>query len=66
MTSTTTAMPAGVTPIIVTETGAGGYQVEVRVGAHRFLADEPEAVGGLASGPNPMSCLAPRSAPAPC
>jgi putative redox protein len=57
MASATTATPAEVTPVIVTETGGGGYQVEVRVGANSFLADEPEAVGGLGSGPNPYELL---------
>jgi putative redox protein len=48
---------ADVQPVIVTETGLGGYQVEVRVGASTFLADEPKAVGGLGSGPNPYDLL---------
>jgi putative redox protein len=55
MVSTPTA--AGVEPVIVTETGLGGYQVEVRVGTSSFLADEPKAVGGLGSGPNPYDLL---------
>jgi putative redox protein len=44
-------------PVVVTETGLGGYQVEVRVGDSSFLADEPVAVGGLGSGPNPYDLL---------
>jgi putative redox protein len=41
----------------VSETGAGGYQVEVLTAAGRFLADEPEDVGGLGSGPTPYELL---------
>jgi uncharacterized OsmC-like protein len=41
----------------VSETGAGGYQVEVATAAGRFLADEPEDVGGLGSGPTPYELL---------
>lgn len=44
-------------PVIVTETGLGGYQVEVHVGTSSFLADEPVAVGGLGTGPNPYDLL---------
>ena len=52
----TTSEPA---PKVVTvrETGQGRFQQEVSVGAHRFLADEPVAVGGLDSGPNPYDLL---------
>ena len=42
----------------VEETGVGGYQVEVGIGAARFLADEPTEVGGLGSGPTPYELLA--------
>lgn len=41
----------------VSETGAGGYQVEVATAAGRFLADEPEDVGGLGSGPTPYELM---------
>ena len=46
--------------ILVEETGAGRYQVEVHAGATTFLVDEPQAFGGLGSGPNPddLMCAA--------
>jgi putative redox protein len=43
--------------VLVQETGAGKFQVEVRTGATRFLADEPTTAGGLGSGPNPYDLL---------
>lgn len=45
---------AGVT---VAETGLGRYQASVQAGRHRLLADEPERVGGLDSGPSPYDYL---------
>ncbi|SDT99350.1 bifunctional alpha/beta hydrolase/OsmC family protein [Stappia sp. ES.058] len=44
--------------VVVTETGAGKFQSVVRIGTHRLLTDEPEAVGGLDSGPSPYDYLA--------
>jgi uncharacterized OsmC-like protein/alpha/beta superfamily hydrolase len=41
----------------VRETGAGKLQVRVRAGGISFLADEPIAVGGLASGPGPFDLV---------
>ena len=43
--------------VLVGETGQGRFQQEVVVGPHRFLADEPLAVGGLDSGPSPYDLL---------
>src|SRR5437899_1449167 len=52
------AQPAVIEPgVVVSETKAGRFQQEVRVGAHRFLADEPIAAGGLDSGPGPYDLL---------
>jgi putative redox protein len=42
----------------VRETGAGKFQQEITVGAHRFLADEPTSAGGQDSGPTPYDLLA--------
>lgn len=38
-------------------TGAGKFQVRLGVTAGPLLADEPETVGGLASGPTPYELL---------
>jgi len=43
--------------VIVEETGAGDFQVEVAAGGVRFLADEPLEVGRLGSGPTPYDLL---------
>jgi uncharacterized OsmC-like protein len=43
--------------VVVTETGQGRFQQEIRVGKHRFIADEPAQVGGLDSGPGPYDLL---------
>ena len=34
-----------------------GFQQEVTVGPHRFVADEPEDLGGGDAGPNPADLL---------
>jgi putative redox protein len=44
--------------IEVAETGSSAYEVEVRAGAHRWLADEPASVGGADAGPGPYDLLA--------
>ena len=43
--------------VVVRETGRGRFQQEVRIGAHRLIADEPVDVGGLDSGPGPYDLL---------
>ena len=49
---------AGVPGLVtVRETRQGHLQQEIEAGAHRFLADEPVAVGGGDSGPNPYDLL---------
>lgn len=48
--------PAG-SRVVVRETGRGKFQNEVRIGRHRLIADEPENVGGLDSGPGPYDFL---------
>jgi putative redox protein len=44
--------------VVVEETGGGKYQVEIKTGRARFLADEPVDVGGLGSGPTPHQLVA--------
>lgn len=44
--------------VLVEDTGAGKFQVEVCVRGMRFLADEPADVGGLGSGPTPYELVA--------
>jgi uncharacterized OsmC-like protein len=54
-TETTGDTPRGV--VIVRETGKGKFQQEIRAGRNQLTADEPVAVGGLDSGPNPYDLL---------
>ena len=44
--------------VLVSETRLGHLQMVVRSGAYAYLADEPRAVGGLGSGPDPYGLLA--------
>lgn len=44
--------------VLVQETGAGRFQVQVKAGGQTFLADEPIGVGGAGGGPNPYELLA--------
>lgn len=44
--------------VIVTEVAGGRYLNHVVAGRHRWLADEPEAVGGTDGGPTPFQMLA--------
>lgn len=44
--------------VSASETGAGKFQVEIRCGEQRLLADEPVSVGGLGSGMSPYELVA--------
>jgi len=43
--------------VLVRETHGGKFQQEILTGPHRMLADEPEKLGGLNSGPGPYDYL---------
>ena len=43
--------------VLVRETHAGKYQQEILTGPHHLLADEPEKMGGMNSGPGPYDYL---------
>jgi uncharacterized OsmC-like protein/alpha-beta hydrolase superfamily lysophospholipase len=43
--------------VLVRETHSGKFQQEILTGPHRLLADEPEKLGGLDSGPGPYDFL---------
>lgn len=42
---------------VVVRTGKKGYQTEIVAGIHRLIADEPIALGGADTGPNPYDYL---------
>lgn len=42
---------------VMVRTGKRGFQTEIIAGGHRLLADEPVAVGGSDTGPNPYDYL---------
>lgn len=42
---------------VVVRGGAAGFAQEIAIGPHRFAADEPTAVGGTDTGPNPYDLL---------
>jgi uncharacterized OsmC-like protein len=43
--------------VLVTETHAGKFQLEIAIGPHRLLADEPTSAGGDDTGPSPYDLL---------
>ena len=50
--------PRASAQVVVAETTQGKFLNHVVTGRHRFLADEPEAVGGFDAGPGPYDFLA--------
>jgi putative redox protein len=42
---------------ITASVGPSGYRTEITAGPHRFLADEPVALGGTGTGPTPYELL---------
>lgn len=54
----TAADPAAPDGVLVQETGAGRFQVEVQAAGRSFLADEPVEAGGDGTGPDPYALLA--------
>ena len=49
--------PAPSDAVVVAETSQGPFLNHVVVGRHRFLADEPESIGGFDAGPAPYDFL---------
>ena len=43
--------------VLIRETRRGTFQQDILAGAHRLVADEPVAAGGLDSGPGPYDLL---------
>ncbi len=52
-----TDQPPAKGTVEVSETGDGRFTQEVRIGRHRFSADEPVEQGGLDQGPSPYDLL---------
>jgi putative redox protein len=50
--------PEPTAQVVVAETNQGTFLNHVVAGEHRFLADEPESVGGFDAGPSPYDLLA--------
>lgn len=50
--------PSPTAQVVVAETGLGAFHNHVVSGRHRFVADEPEAVGGFDAGPSPYDLMA--------
>jgi putative redox protein len=44
-------------PTVIATIGAAEYQVQLDDGMHKWLADEPEGLGGRDTGPAPASLL---------
>ncbi len=51
------AVPDASAQVVVAETTQGPFLNHVVAGRHRFLADEPESVGGFDAGPGPYEFL---------
>ncbi len=43
--------------LVRAKSGSPDYKTQIKVNAHTFYADEPESLGGLDAGPNPLELL---------
>ena len=50
-------VPSASAQVVVAETTQGAFLNHVVTGRHRFLADEPESIGGFDAGPGPYDFL---------